>query len=103
MEMNKLLGALGLCRRAGALVLGFDAVKDAVQTGRARLVVCMQDLSEANAKRVLALCGDECEVRTAPLTQEDLEGLVGKAVGVAAVTDENLAILCRKNLPESGN
>ena len=34
METDKLMGALGLCRRAGALTVGFDAVKDAVLSGK---------------------------------------------------------------------
>lgn len=102
MEQNKLLGALGLCRRAGALVAGFDATKDAVLAGKARLVLCAQDLSEGSTQRVQHLCEELCSVRILPLTQDQLATILHKTVGVLAVTDENLAVLCRKNLPECG-
>ena len=34
-----ILFGLSLCRRAGALVTGFDAVKESVLKGRAKLVL----------------------------------------------------------------
>ena len=74
---NKLLFALSLCRKAGALVMGFDTVKDSVNQGNACLVLLASDLSPATRERVVRFC---------------------QPVGVFAVTDENLAVLCRKNL-----
>ena len=46
---GNILFALSLCRKAGALVMGFDAVKDSVGKGKAQLVLCAGDLSEARA------------------------------------------------------
>ena len=43
---GNILFALSLCRKAGALVMGFDAVKDSVGKGKAQLVLCAGDLSE---------------------------------------------------------
>ncbi len=106
METDKLLGALGLCRRAGALTVGFDAVKDAVLMGKAHLVLYAQDASEGNVRRIQWMCrevGDECEALPLPLTKQDLAAILHKAVGVLAVTDENLAVLCRAKLPNGGN
>lgn len=97
---NKLLGSLGLCRRAGALVMGTDAVKDAVLSGSACLVLCARDVSQGSSQRVQRLCQNACPVQTMPLTMEELAGLLHRSVGVLAVTDENLATLCRKNLPQ---
>ena len=37
---GNILFALSLCRKAGALVMGFDAVKDSVGKGKAQLVLC---------------------------------------------------------------
>ena len=106
METDKLLGALGLCRRAGALTVGFDAVKDAVLMGKAHLVLYAQDASEGNVRRIQWMCrevGDACEALPLPLTKQDLAAILHKAVGVLAVTDENLAVLCRAKLPHGGN
>ncbi len=106
METDKLLGALGLCRRAGALIAGFDAVKDAVLSGKACLVLYAQDASEGNLRRIRWMCGevgDGCEVLPLPLTKQDLAAILRKAVGVLAVTDTNLAMLCRAKLPNDGN
>lgn len=106
METDKLLGAIGLCRRAGALTVGFDAVKDAVLSGKAHLVLYTQDASEGNVRRIQWMCrevGDACDVCGLPLTKNDLAAILHKAVGVLAVTDENLAVLCRTKLPHGGN
>lgn len=46
---GNILFALSLCRKAGALVMGFDAVKDSVGKGKAQLVLCAGDLSEGTA------------------------------------------------------
>ena len=106
METDKLLGALGLCRRAGALTVGFDAVKDAVLAGKAYLVLCAADASEGNVRRIQWMCnevGDDCPVCQLHLTKQDLAAILNKAVGGLAVTDENLAVLCRAKLPNGGN
>ena len=38
MQQHKAVFALSLCRKAGALVTGFDAVKESVYKGKAALV-----------------------------------------------------------------
>lgn len=92
--------ALSLCRKAGALVTGFDAVKDSVFKGSAQLVLCAGDLSEGTRRRV----GFFCETQDVPLyalaeTQAALAHICKKPAGVFAVTDPQLARLCKKNLP----
>lgn len=102
MEHDKLLGALGLARRAGALAVGTDSVLEAVAAGRAVLVLCAQDLSAASRRRLQNAVGDACVPVDIPLSMDQLAPLLHKAAGVLAVTDKNLAVLCRKNLPSSG-
>ena len=46
-DQNLMLGALGLCRKAGKLVMGFDAVAESVMKGKAVLVLTAQDISPA--------------------------------------------------------
>lgn len=95
---NKLLFALSLCRKAGALVMGFDAVKDSVNQGNAYLVLCACDLSPATRERVVRFCEKETETADLPFTRLEISAISKKPAGVFAVTDENLAVLCRKNL-----
>ncbi len=99
MQTDKILGSLGLARRAGKLVLGFDAVKEAVILCEAELVLIAQDTSQGNTRRITALCEElECPVLTLPHTQEQLAQMFNRNTGVLALTDPNLAALCRKNL-----
>ena len=48
-DQNPMLGALGLCRKAGKLVMGFDAVAESVMKGKAVLVLTAQDVSPRTA------------------------------------------------------
>ena len=74
METNnqKLFAALSLCKKAGRLVLGFDAVMDSVYRGKARLVLLAGDVSEGTAKRVRRNCEDLVPCLQMPLAQSDL-------------------------------
>ena len=93
-----LFGALGLCRKAGRLVMGFDAVCDEVYRGKVALVLTAADLSPKTLARLQRACEGAAEVLPMPLTQEDLCPISRKPVGVYGVADENLASLCRGHL-----
>ena len=93
-----MLFALSLCRKAGALVMGFDAVKDSVMRGKAALVLCASDISEGTRRRVCAFCEDCAEVADVPRTQFELSQISKKPTAVFAVTDLQLATLCRRKL-----
>ena len=49
--MNRLLGLLSLCRKAGRLRIGFEPVKDAVEAGEDRLVLYAADFSPRSRER----------------------------------------------------
>ena len=70
--------AISLCRKAGALTMGFDAVEDACVKGKAWLVMTASDASAKTVQRL------------------------NYAVGVYAVTDRNLAKLCFDRLTACG-
>lgn len=97
-ESQRLLGALGMCRKAGKLVRGFDAVEESVMKGKAWLVLMAADLSPKTAARVQDFCEDLVPCVTMPLTQSDLLDVAHKPTGVFAVADENFAKLCEKHL-----
>lgn len=94
---SKLTFALSLCRKAGALVTGFDAVKDSALRGKAVLVLCAGDASDGTRRRVDDFCEDLVDVLHVPETQFELSQVCKKPTAVFAVTDANLAALCRKS------
>ena len=52
MTGNKLWGLVGICRRAGHLFIGFDAVAALAADGRAKQILLASDLSEKTAKEL---------------------------------------------------
>ena len=98
---NGLYGALGLCRKAGKLVMGYDAVCDEVYKGRVALVLTAADLSPKTFARLQRACGDLTEIHPMTMTQYDLCPISRKPVGIYGVSDANLARLCRKHLEDT--
>lgn len=89
MNNNAFLNMLGLCMRAGKLVRGEDACKQAIRAGKAHLAVIDADAS-VNAKKSL---GDSCETYHVPLLEAaGLGGAIGRGSHKAAVvTDQGFA------------
>ena len=65
-----LFQALSLCRKAGALTMGFDAVEDACVKSKAWLVMVASDASAKTVQRLNYAVGDLVDVITMPLTQD---------------------------------
>lgn len=95
------LRALGLCRRAGALVCGTPMICTALRSGKNRpeIVVAANDISEGTRKKL----SDKCAYYETPLVTVDADGetlaaAVGKSgfLAAVAVTDKNLARLVTK-------
>lgn len=97
---QKLLSAVSLCRKAGKLVMGFDAVQESVYSGKAYLVLLAADVSDGTAKRMGRACEDMVECLRMPLTQIELCAISYKKVGVYSILDENLANLCKQYLAQ---
>ena len=83
---------LGLARRAGALAHGTEAVREAIRSGEAKLVVLAADASPAQLDKIRRTLGNR------PVPQASLgdRAALGGAVGVApvsavAVTNASLA------------
>lgn len=92
--MNKLLGLLSLCRKAGKLRIGFTPVQESVEAGEARLVLFAADFSPRSRKRmeqVLLECGSPPPDRTTGLTMNEISQVCGKPAGVVAVADDGFA------------
>ena len=96
-----LLSALGLCKKAGKLIVGFDASCEAIRRGNAVLLVLTVDLSPKSAARITALA-DEHKVRhfTVYAAMDDIERLLGKRAGILAVSDQGLAQVVARQVEE---
>lgn len=98
---NELLLSIGLARKAGKLLVGFDAVSEGCKEGTARLIILAADLSPKSRKEIVRTA-DQYGVRwfDAPFTMEDTEKLLKRRVGIMAVGDDGFAKMLEKHLPE---
>lgn len=89
---NKLLSTLGICRKAGKLVTGFDAVAEAAAQGDLALILLAGDLSPKSGKEMRFVAAKhDTEVRSAPFAMEDIHRRLGKRSGILGVADQGLA------------
>ena len=100
---GNVLGALGLCRRAGALICGTPMICIALREGKKRpfLVVAASGISDGTKKKL----ADKCGYYNTPMIEikadgEALAASVGKTgvLAAVAVTDKNLAELVKGSL-----
>ena len=101
---DKILSFMGICRRAGKLVIGAKPVIDSVNAHKAKLVVFAEDFSHGSAKPVLeAVKLNNIKTITVKRSKDDISPAVGKLCGVAAVEDGGFAErLIELNENESG-
>lgn len=103
-KLDKLAADLGLARRAGKLVYGYETVKSAVRGGKAKLVITASDFSPRAAEAIRRICA-ECGVEAAEVPRDmgQLTAASGKAAGVFALTDAGFAGLIKKAMQEERN
>ena len=99
--MSGILRALGLCRKAGALVCGTPMICAALPSGELCAVYEAADTSEGTHKKLT----DKCEYYKTRLVRlsaggEELAAAVGKTgfLAAVAVKDKNLALMAEKAL-----
>lgn len=90
---DRILSLLGLCRRAGRLVIGNDPVRESIDTGKALLVICASDISQNTEKKIRTAVEAEgnAEYRIIERTKDELSFSLGKTCAVLAVTDKGFA------------
>ena len=91
---NKFLFMLGLCRKAGKLIIGTDLVTKSLPSKKAYLVIYTSDASSNTEKKVTDKCkyyGTECI--KAPFDSFEVSSAIGKdgAICTLGITDLNLA------------
>ena len=89
---DRLLSFLGICRRAGKLVVGNDPVKESIETDKALLVVIASDISQNTLKKIRPVI-EESQVPCyyAVRTKDELSFSIGKTCAILAVTDKGFA------------
>ena len=98
--VKKTLGMLSLCRRAGKLCTGMEAVLEKAGRGEAALILLAEDLSPRSAERLRNRLPEDIPVRSLPCTMQTLSAVTGKAAGIVAVCDENFACGIRAMLSD---
>lgn len=90
--MDKLLNFLGLCRRAGKLTTGFDAVDETLIKGESQLVIIASDTSPNTEKKLSRTC-ETHNVKLIKLdrSKEEISIAIGRFAATASVTDKGFA------------
>lgn len=96
------LSALGLCKKAGKAVYGFETVKGAIMRSEAFLVFSACDLSSKTEKELCFLCENwGVQIIKTQYEMKILGGSIGKLTGIIAVTDEGFATMLKQKLRNS--
>jgi len=92
--LKNTLNMLGLCRRAGKLSAGFEAVKTAVKNGRARLVIIARDISDKSKKEIIFIASSAdkpVEIYNMDADIVDITQAIGIKAGIISIDDEGFA------------
>lgn len=87
------LSTLGLMKKTGCLIVGFDAVKREITDPKSKVkgIALSKDLSPKTKKEVLFLrekYRPELDIAALDADMEQIESVIGKKTGIAAITDE---------------
>lgn len=86
------MGFIGICRKAGKLLIGHDAVKESVVKNKAVLVFFASDASKRLESEVQNLVsGKSINLISTPFSSDDFYTGLGKKASVFSVTDEGFA------------
>ena len=89
---DKILSFLGICRRAGRLVIGADSSIDSIHKNKAKLIIFASDFSSNSGKPVIEAANKySVRVLTINRNKGELSLAVGKLCGVLAVEDNGFA------------
>lgn len=98
--MNNILSNLGICRRAGKLVSGFDAVCGLFSKNSSDIVVFLTSDASPKTVKEIKYHADKhkIEVIMIPVTKSDICNILNKSFAVLAVIDLNMANMIKKYL-----
>ena len=100
---NKLCGLLGIARRSGHILIGFDAVRAALLAGKTQLILLASDCSPKTEKELrFAAEGKTCPVLKVETDKDAFTAALGmqKPVAVIATDDRGFATAMMKYTKE---
>ena len=100
---NKLCGLLGIARRSGHILIGFDAVRAALLAGKTQLILLASDCSPKTEKELrYAAEGKTCPVIKVEADKDASTAALGmqKPVAVIATDDRGFATAMIKHTKE---
>jgi ribosomal protein L7Ae-like RNA K-turn-binding protein len=98
-EARRISGLLGLARRAGGIVAGTDAVREAIRSSEARLVIVTRDAAPAQRAKIERTLAGHSVPRVRWGSRADLGAAIGMApLSAVAVTHRKLAAEMREEL-----
>jgi len=90
--MEKALGLIGLAKKAGKVLTGESAVKEAIRFNKAYLVIIAEDASDNTKKNITDSCKYYDVTYYISLTKTTLGNAVGNEYNAAiCITDEGFA------------
>ncbi len=87
------LSTLGLCRKSGRLIHGFDPVCEELKNPKSKIagVILASDVSEKTQKEMRFFCDKYSALLSqCDCTTDEIKSVLGKRTGVLAVLDEGL-------------
>lgn len=89
MKKNNIIENIGLCRKAGKLTLGFDAViKELPKTAG---IITASDISAKTLKELKFHADRQnCSVKVTDATMDEIKRVLNKRVGIMGIMDEGL-------------
>lgn len=94
---DRILSFLGLCRRAGKLVIGAEITGESVREGKSLLVLYATDASPNSLKRVSAAAREAgVEMMRVNRTKDELSASLGRLCAVMSVEDKGFAVKLRE-------
>ncbi len=98
-RLSRIISLLTVCRKAGRLVLGFDAVTEAAGKHRAACILLAADCAARTEKEIRFRCRDSA-IRKLPADMEQLGMYFRKRTAVFGVCDPGFAGRLLTLLPE---
>lgn len=97
MEINKVLSMLGLCKKAGKLRQGFEAVKESAVNNEIYLILLSDEIAEnTRGKAENVAYNAKIPLETIPIGLQKLGEQTGKKAGVLGIADQGFAVAITK-------
>ena len=91
-SQQKAINLLTICRKAGRVIVGFDAVKDAALEKGVSCVIVTDDISLKTMKEVKFFCSNtKTKIIKVGIGKEDVFDAIGKESVVLAIADYGFA------------